>query len=122
HEKRSGVREALEIATHSGDALHPRGMRPLSWTPLCRKVPISRDEVCLERRIARDVRERGRTRQSVLQQYQATVRPMCERFVMPVRVYADVVIRGDWPLAESAMRILAHASQPGGIAGAASPA
>ncbi len=80
------------------------------------------DARCLERRIARDVRERGRTRDSVIKQYTATVRPMCERYVMPAREYADVVIRGDWPLAESAARILEHAEPRGGMAGAASPA
>lgn len=80
------------------------------------------DEVCLERRIARDVRERGRTRESVIQQYDTTVRPMCQRYVLPSRAFADVVIRGDWPLDRSASEILAHADSPGGFRAAARPA
>ena len=59
------------------------------------------DEVCLERRIARDTVQRGRTRESVLQQYAATVRPMAEQFVLPTRDFADLVVSGLKPLEQS---------------------
>jgi uridine kinase len=44
------------------------------------------------RRIQRDISERGRTVESVIQQYLTTVRPMHEEFVEPSKRYADVII------------------------------
>ena len=44
------------------------------------------------RRLQRDITERGRTVESVIQQYQTTVRPMHMEFVEPSRRYADVII------------------------------
>lgn len=46
----------------------------------------------LVRRIKRDMAERERSLQSVLSQYQDTVRPMHEQFVEPTKAYADVII------------------------------
>jgi uridine kinase len=44
------------------------------------------------RRLKRDVAERGRTVESVIEQYQRTVRPMHLEFVEPSKRYADVII------------------------------
>ncbi len=44
------------------------------------------------RRLQRDVAERGRTMESVIDQYQSTVRPMHLEFVEPSKRYADVII------------------------------
>jgi uridine kinase len=44
------------------------------------------------RRLERDLAERGRTTESVIRQYQATVRPMHLEFVEPSKRYADVII------------------------------
>jgi uridine kinase len=44
------------------------------------------------RRLQRDISERGRSTQSVIKQYQATVRPMHLEFVEPSKRYADVII------------------------------
>jgi len=44
------------------------------------------------RRLRRDVRERGRTTESVVEQYLATVRPMHLEFVEPSKRYSDVII------------------------------
>ncbi len=44
------------------------------------------------RRLQRDLSERGRTTESVIKQYQATVRPMHLEFVEPSKRYADVII------------------------------
>lgn len=44
------------------------------------------------RRLQRDIRERGRTTESVIQQYLMTVRPMHLEFVEPSKRYADVII------------------------------
>ena len=47
----------------------------------------------LMRRILRDTQERGRTVESVLNQYVTTVKPMHEQFVEPSKKYADIIIR-----------------------------
>jgi uridine kinase len=44
------------------------------------------------RRLQRDVAERGRTTESVIEQYLATVKPMHFEFVEPTKRYADVII------------------------------
>ncbi len=44
------------------------------------------------RRLQRDLSERGRTTESVIKQYQTTVRPMHLEFVEPSKRYADVII------------------------------
>ncbi len=49
-------------------------------------------DVRLCRRIKRDVNKRGRTLESVLQQYQETVKPMHERYVEPSKKYANIVV------------------------------
>lgn len=50
------------------------------------------EDVRLMRRLRRDVRERGRTMETVLEQYEATVRPMHQQFVEPSKRYADIII------------------------------
>ena len=49
-------------------------------------------DIRLARRILRDVCERGRTMQSVIDQYTTTVKPMHEEFVEPSKRHADVII------------------------------
>ncbi len=49
-------------------------------------------DIRLCRRIKRDVNKRGRTLESVLTQYQATVKPMHEKYVEPSKKYANLVI------------------------------
>ena len=49
-------------------------------------------DVRILRRSLRDVEERGRSMQSVVQQYLTTVKPMHEQFVEPTRKYADIVV------------------------------
>ena len=49
-------------------------------------------DVRLCRRIIRDVNERGRTLESVLHQYQQTVKPMHEKYVEPSKKYAHIVV------------------------------
>jgi len=44
------------------------------------------------RRLERDITERGRTTESVIKQYQTTVRPMHLEFVEPSKRYADIII------------------------------
>jgi uridine kinase len=57
------------------------------------KVFVDTDaDIRLARRILRDVCDRGRTMQSVIDQYTTTVKPMHEEFVEPSKRYADVII------------------------------
>ena len=57
------------------------------------KVFVDTDaDIRLARRILRDVRDRGRTMESVITQYTTTVKPMHEEFVEPSKRHADVII------------------------------
>ena len=49
----------------------------------------------LVRRIERDQRERGRTYESIIEQYFATVLPMYEEIIAPSQYYADLIINND---------------------------
>jgi uridine kinase len=50
------------------------------------------DAVRLERRLRRDVVERGRSADSVLSQYHTTVRPMHLEFIEPSKAHADIIL------------------------------
>ena len=54
-------------------------------------VDTDADERIL-RRLVRDVKERGRSLDSVINQYLTTVKPMHEQFVEPSRKYADIIV------------------------------
>jgi uridine kinase len=49
-------------------------------------------DIRLSRRIRRDIADRGRTLEAVLEQYETQVRPMHEQFVEPFKRYADIII------------------------------
>lgn len=54
---------------------------------------VSQFETRLERRIERDMKERGRTRESIIERFKRDVEPMAKIHVEPTREYADIVIR-----------------------------
>ena len=57
------------------------------------KIFVDTDaDVRLCRRIKRDVNKRGRSLESVLEQYQTTVKPMHEKYVEPSKRFADLVV------------------------------
>jgi len=57
------------------------------------KVFIDADsDVRLQRRILRDTKERGRSLDSVLEQFIKQVKPMHEKYVEPTKKYADIII------------------------------
>jgi uridine kinase len=57
------------------------------------KIFVDTDaDVRLCRRIKRDVNKRGRSLESVLEQYQSTVKPMHEKYVEPSKKYANLVV------------------------------
>src|ERR1700730_18485543 len=49
-------------------------------------------DICLIRRLKRDIKERGRSLDSVLKQYEETVRPMYLQFIDPSKRYADLIV------------------------------
>jgi uridine kinase len=57
------------------------------------KIFVDADaDVCILRRVERDMHERGRSLASVRDQYFRTVRPSFEQFVAPSRRYADIIV------------------------------
>ena len=57
------------------------------------KIFVDTDaDVRILRRITRDVEERGRSLESVVNQYLTTVKPMHEQFVEPSKRYADIIV------------------------------
>ena len=71
------------------------------------------DDVCFERRLKRDVEQRGRTPESVRQQYEATVRPSGLQFVRPTARSADLVIDGTEALDWKVEQVLAAMGERG---------
>jgi uridine kinase len=80
-------------------ALHYDELWPLYGFSIYVDAP---DEVCLNRRIYRDMRERGRTEESVRAQFEATARPMAELYVLPSQTRATITVSGtealDWSI------------------------
>jgi uridine kinase len=71
------------------------------WEPRVRslmalKIYVDADpDIRFIRRLQRDVDARGRSVQSVVEQYLQTVRPMHQRYVLPTRQHADVVVNSE---------------------------
>ena len=95
-------------------ALHYEELLPVYDLRVFVEAPI---EVCFERRLRRDVEERGRTAESVRRQWERTVRPSAERFVLPTAVRADLVVAGDGELDRGVSRVLAALRERGRVAG-----
>lgn len=70
-------------------ALHYPVLRELMDIKIYVETPA---DIRFIRRLSRDIEERGRTAQSVIDQYLKTVRPMHEQFVEPSKFYADIII------------------------------
>jgi uridine kinase len=70
--------------------LHRRSLRRLFGLKIFIECPARTRR---GRRLLRDLRSRGRTRASILQQLKNTVEPMHDRFVTPQRKWADIVLR-----------------------------
>ncbi len=92
------------------------GLFALSWAEVRAQLDFgiyifADHETCLTRRIFRDVRERGRTEESVRAQYEATVRPMADLHVAPTAQYADVVLAGVAPVKQSVYTLLLYIAE-----------
>ena len=75
------------------------GILIFTYPELCElmdlKIFVDADpEIRLMRRIQRDTKERGRTPESVIGQYESSVRPMHDAFVEPSKQVADIIIPG----------------------------
>jgi uridine kinase len=131
----AALRQGLEVAVPVYDfASHTRraGRRVLSPAPLvvvegvlllhAEAVRAALDlkvyvdapmDLCLLRRLRRDLVERGRGVESVLAQYEASVRPMALAFVLPQRAVADLIVSGEDPVTPAdAAALLALLPQP----------
>jgi len=53
------------------------------------------DDTRFIRRLLRDMKERGRTLESIITQYDTTVKPMFHKYIKPTKRYADVIIPND---------------------------
>jgi uridine kinase len=90
-------------------ALHYAELAPLYTFSIYVNAP---HEVCLARRIYRDMRERGRTEASVREQFEATAKPMAELYVAPSAAKASVTVEGtdalDWSVEQVLQRMQAE--------------
>ena len=107
-------RPIYDFTTHSRvqgqtETIEPRsvifveGLFAYSYAPLRTYYHFSifvdaPDSLCFDRRLRRDVEERGRTPESVRQQYDSTVRPCGLAFVRPLADLMDMLIDGSDPL------------------------
>ena len=64
------------------------------------------EKIRFDRRVARDISERGRSIDSVLKQYKETVYPMHKRFVEPSKSIADINISGENKMEKSVQKII----------------
>lgn len=99
----------------SGKIILLEGLFALYWEEirkhLWRKVFIEVGcKASLERRIRRDLRKRGRSRESVEKQFYKTVLPMYNNYVLPTRSYADVILSGDRPIDRLVDKVLCSIS------------
>ncbi len=85
-------------------ALHWPKIRELAAVRVYVDTP---DALCFERRLRRDVRERGRGPEEVHAHYAATVRPMAEQFVRPSAGWAHLTVDGASSLDWSVEQVLA---------------
>ena len=87
-------------------ALHFPELLPLYHFSIYVDAP---NHICLERRIYRDMRERGRTEASIHDQWQATAKPMADLYVLPSQRHATLTVSGieslDWSI-EATLRAL----------------
>jgi uridine kinase len=118
------VRESRTHKLLASQFVLVEGLFALYWDDVRRlartKVFVeAADEICLARRLERDIRERGRTVETVIEQYAATVRPMADLYLRPTRAFADVTVSGCEPLDLSLQMVLKHvaANLPEGAAG-----
>jgi uridine kinase len=87
-------------------ALHYPSLRSLFDFSIYVNAP---NQICLNRRIYRDMRERGRTEESVRAQFDATAKPMADLYVIPSAQHASITVQGtealDWSVEQVLQRL-----------------
>lgn len=91
-------------------ALHYPELLPLYHLRIFIDAP---DEMCFERRLKRDIEQRGRTAESVRLQYEATVHPAAIAYVQPSAAHADLIVDGTEALDWKVQRVLAELRERG---------
>lgn len=95
HSKHQRLPETRKIGQHKIIVLEgillftDKVLRELMDIRIFMSAPL---DVCLSRRLKRDVVERQRSFESVLHQYETTVRPMYLQFIEPSSRYADLIV------------------------------
>lgn len=95
HSKHIRTKETRTVGQHKIIVLEgillfvEKSLRELMDIRIFMSTPL---DVCLSRRLMRDVVERHRSFESVLHQYETTVRPMYLQFIEPSSRYADIIV------------------------------
>jgi len=92
HDRSGETREVLPNRIVVGDGILALYDRALRERFDLRIFVDTAADIRLIRRLRRDVAERGRTAESVIDQYLSTVKPAHERFIEPSKRHADVII------------------------------
>lgn len=69
--------------------LHDKAIRKRLDAKVFMDTPL---DICLLRRLQRDIAERGRTVESIIEQYKRTVRPMFLEFIEPTKQFSDIIV------------------------------
>ena len=88
------------------------GIFVLYYLQLCKLCTIrvfidASEDIRFKRRVDRDIKERGRTKEVVKTQYQSTVQPMHKKFVEPSKKNANLIVKGKYRLREVVDKISA---------------
>jgi uridine kinase len=111
------VRRPLGRLAYPKPVILVEGILVLAWPELSEIMNLSvyvdaPEKVRLDRRVRRDVAQRGRDVQGVLEQYYATVRPMHQTFVEPSATRASMIVNGEAQLSKSVDAVLAKLDSP----------
>lgn len=114
HSRVAGAFEEIK----PGNVVIVEGILALHYRELMQRYDFSiyvnaPHDVCLARRIHRDMRERGRTEESVREQFEATARPMADQYVIPSAALASLTVDGTDSLDWSVEQILEHLNHAG---------
>lgn len=114
HTRRKGETKRLEVdhllIVDGIFALHYPDLRALYDLSIYVDTP---DEICYQRRLARDVAQRGRKPESVAEHYAESVRPMAEKYVRPSAKHADLAVEGTASLDWSIEQVMASLKKNG---------
>lgn len=90
-------RKTETLPIHSSPLVLVEGLHILWHKPLRQRLDLSfylfeTEEKCLDRRLARDTKDRGRTTESIKKQWNEQVQPMFEKFILPQKQWAQFVL------------------------------